>query len=155
MRGQAMTQAAAGLLLSLIVMGALANSCALGGGKTLVIATSTDYPPFSYLDEHGKTAGFDFQYGNLLCEALDARCEWRTGPFEQVFQGARRGEYDLAVNSFTRTEFRERVVAFSDPYYRSYGQFVRRAGSGAELDETSVVAVQSGTIYERYLNSRV
>ena len=153
MKGRAATPVAAGLVLAIIIAVVLLASGACSGGRTLVIATSTDYPPFSFVDEQGHPAGFDYQYGNMLCEVLDAKCEWRTGPFEQVFERTRQGEFDLTINSFTRTEFRERLVGFSDPYYKSYGQFVRRAGSGAELDESSVVAVQSETIYERYLNS--
>ena len=145
--------AAAGLALIAIIVAVVLGTMFSNGGRTLVIATSTDYPPFSYLDEQGQPAGFDYQYGNMLCEALGATCSWRTGPFEEVFERTRRGEFDLTVNSFTRTEYRERLVGFSAPYYRSYGQFVRLAGSQAELDETSTVAVQSGTIYERYLET--
>lgn len=124
-----------------------------GAGKTLVIATSTDYPPFSYIDAEGNPAGFDYQYGNMLCQALESQCQWETVPFEQVFENTRQGKFDLAVNSFTRTEYREQQLLFSEPYYRAYGQFVRRAGSNAAVDETSLVAVQAGTIYEKYLNS--
>lgn len=148
-----MILAAAGLALIAIIVAVVLGTMFSNGGRTLVIATSTDYPPFSYLDEQGQPAGFDYQYGNMLCEALGATCSWRTGPFEEVFERTRRGEFDLTVNSFTRTEYRERLVGFSAPYYRSYGQFVRLAGSQAELDETSTVAVQSGTIYERYLET--
>ena len=35
----------------------------------------------------------------------------------------------MTINSFTRTEFRERLAGFSDPYYKYHGQFVRRAES--------------------------
>ena len=154
MKTGAATLVFAALLLSAVVLGVILLSPGSGGGdRTLIIATSTDYPPFSYTDAAGNPAGFDYQYGNMLCQALNARCQWRTLPFEQVFENTRLGEFDLAVNSFTRTEYRERLLLFSEPYYRSYGQFVRRAGSDAELDETSLVAVQSETIYEKYLNS--
>ncbi|MDE2778265.1 MAG: transporter substrate-binding domain-containing protein [Chloroflexota bacterium] len=153
MKGLGRFATAVALLMAVVIIVFLLVPGQRSGGKTLIIATSVDYPPFSYEDERGQPAGFDYEYGTLLCQVLDAKCEWQTDAFEQVFDRTRRGEFDLAINSFTRTEFRERLVGFSDPYYRSYGQFIRRAGSGAELDESSLVAVQSATIYERYLNS--
>lgn len=147
----------AGLILIALIalaVGGLLASGNLRGGRTLVIATSIDYPPFSYAGADGGPAGFDYQYGKLLCQQLKAKCEWRTGPFETLFEGTVQGEFDVVINSLTRTEYRERLVHFSDPYYKSYGQFVRQAGSAAvpEGPGRVKVAVQSESIYEGYLN---
>lgn len=148
----AMRYVGAAVLLIFIVSGLLAfGGCA--GQRTLVIATSDDYPPFSYQDDQGNLAGLDYEYGNLVCQHLEARCEWRSDAFAEIFEQTVQGQYDLVVNSFTRTAEREAQVLFSDPYYKSYGQFVRRTGDDADLSSAgTVVAVQSQTIYERYLN---
>ncbi len=139
------------LLLAAVAMaGSLA---CLGGGETLIIATSNNYPPFSYTDTEGKPAGFDVDYGELLCRELDADCQWRTGPFDTILDGVARGEFHLAINSHTQTEYRETLVLFSDPYYHSFGQFVRKAGSGAEIATASIAATQSESIYERFLST--
>ena len=128
--------------------------CSTGpGGQELIIATSTNYPPFSYVDAEGSLAGFDYQYGKLLCQRLEAKCEWRSNAFANILEQTARGDFDLAVNSHTRTAERERLVHFSEPYYYSFGQFVARAGSGAELEAGRVVAVQAETIYEKYLRT--
>lgn len=118
---------------------------------TLVAGTSADYAPFTYLDAAGNLAGFDYEYGQLLCAALAADCTWQAAPFEHIFEDTAAGRYDLVVNSFTRTPEREAVVDFSEPYYRSYGQFVRKAGSGAELDGSSIVALERGAVYDGLL----
>ena len=142
----------AAILLVFVAVGLLASGgCA--SQPTLIIATSEDYPPFSYRDDQGNLAGLDYQYGKLLCQELKVRCEWRSDAFAEVFNQTIQGQYDLVINSFTRTAVREALVLFSDPYYKSYGQFVRRAGDDADLSGAgTVVAVQSQTIYERYLN---
>ena len=141
----------AAVMLVFIVAGLLAfGRCS--GQRTLIIATSEDYPPFSYRDDHGNPAGLDYEYGNLLCQQLEARCEWRSDAFAEIFDQTVQGQYDVVVNSFTRTAERETQVIFSDPYYKSYGQFVRRAGDDADPATAGTVAVQSQTIYERYLN---
>ncbi len=142
----------AAIVLVFIVAGLLAfGGCA--SQPTLIIATSDDYPPFSYRDDQGNLAGLDYEYGNLLCQQLEARCEWRSGAFAGIFDKTVQGQYDLVINSFTRTAVREAQVLFSEPYYKSYGQFVRRAGDDADPSTAgAVAAVQSQTIYERYLN---
>lgn len=142
-------------LVALVVVGLAAGWLLTRstGGERLIIATSTDYPPFGFADAEGNPAGFDYEYGKLLCQKLGVRCEWRTDSFENVFDQAAQGEFDLTINSYTRTAYREQLVHFSDPYYYSFGQFVRRAGSNAELETSRVVAVQEGTIYEKYLGS--
>ena len=126
---------------------------ALSGGEELIIATSTDYPPFSYVDDAGNLAGFDYEYGELLCQRMEARCQWQSAPFEFILDRTAKAEFDLAVNSHTRTPYREQLVRFSDPYYYSFGQFVKRAGSDAQVEPGRVVAVQAETIYEKYLGS--
>ncbi len=159
MKGRILIPVTAGLILTALIALVIVADGMLAAGdwrgdRTLVIATSIDYPPFSYVGADGGPAGFDYQYGKLLCQQLKAKCEWRTGPFETLSEGIAQGEFDVVINSLTRTEYRERLMHFSDPYYKSYGQFVRRAGSDASLDGPGrvKVAVQSETIYERYLN---
>ncbi len=141
------------IVAALLIIGVVAGWLLVRftGGEELVIATSTDYPPFSYLDDRGNPAGLDYEYGKLLCEKLRAECRWQTAPFETVLERTAQGDFDLVVNSFTRTEYREELVHFSDPYYLSYGQFTRRAGSDADPDSPAVAAVQAATIYHRFL----
>ena len=153
MKNRVVVRAMAGLILAVLLAGGLAACGAFTGDKELIIGISTDYPPFSYVNAEGELAGFDYEYGKLLCENLKAKCEWQTDPFENIFDRTAQGDFDLAVSSHTQTEEREQLVHFSDPYYYSYGQFVRRAGSGAELDGSGVIAVQTNGIYERYMNS--
>ena len=141
------------IVIMLVAVGAGWLFTALTGDEELIIATSTDYPPFSYLDDAGSLAGFDYEYGKLLCQRMEARCRWESGPFEVILDRTARAEYDLAINSHTRTAYREQLVHFSDTYYHSFGQFVRRAGSDAEVEPGRVVAVQAETIYEKFLGS--
>ncbi len=145
-------------LLSVLAVAGVAAILAIGAlvanrleRPTLVMGTSADYAPFAYRDAAGNLAGFDYEYGQLLCAALDADCIWQDAYFEHIFEDTAAGIYDLVVNSFTRTPEREAVVDFSEPYYWSYGQFVRKAGSGAELDGGSIVALERGAVYEGLL----
>ena len=138
---------------------ALALGCseprAVEPGTVLVAATSMDYPPFGYLDEEGGPAGFDYQYGRLLCQWLEADCQWHPVPFEEAVAGTARGDFDLAVTSLTQTERQEQSVSFSDPYYHAYGQFIRLAGSGATPENAGVIATHKNSLYERYLSAPV
>lgn len=137
--------------LLLLIAPSCGGSDALPPGTTLIIATNNDYPPFGYLEEGGSIAGFDYEYGVLLCEELEVECVWRSAPFEETVEGVSKGQYDLAVNSLTQTEEQEASVSFSDPYYRAYAQLIRLSGSDADLSGSVTVSTHADSLFSFYL----
>ncbi len=115
--------AAALVLMVLAAMPAFA-------AEKLRIATTGDYPPFSYVDDAGEIAGFDVDIALALCAELNADCEIVLEDWEQLIPELRAGNFDAIAASMSITEKRRLEVSFTDRYYSNMVRFVARTGSG-------------------------
>ncbi len=122
------TLAAALVLMVLAAMPALA-------AEKLRIATTGDYPPFSYIDAAGEIVGFDVDIALALCVELGAECEIVLEDWEQLIPELRAGSFDAIAASMSITEQRRLQVSFTDRYYSNVVRFVARRGSGFDPAE--------------------
>ncbi|MCQ0989959.1 transporter substrate-binding domain-containing protein [Jiella marina] len=90
--------------------------------------TSTDYPPFNFLDSRGRLTGFNVDLVRGICEELDilSRCQIEALPFKDLVPALKNGDGEaviagLAMNAATRQEF-----GFTQPYFRYPARFVAR-----------------------------
>jgi len=83
-------------------------------GKILV-ATDINLPPFGYLDEQAQQAGSDIDAAKLLAQDLGVSLEIVpvTGQNRVPYLLSRKA--DIVMSSFSITEERKKVIAYSDP----------------------------------------
>ncbi|MBO0663943.1 transporter substrate-binding domain-containing protein [Jiella sp. CQZ9-1] len=122
--------------------------------------TTTDYPPFNFLDARGRLTGFNVDLVRDICAELDilARCQIEALPFADLIPAMKKGDGEaivagLAMNAETRREF-----AFSQPYFRYPARFVIRkdrplAAPVADHLGTKVVGVTKGSAHEALLRA--
>lgn len=126
------------------------------GTKTIVIATSPDYPPYENL-ENGEMVGFDLDMVDWLFNWLNENgynydYEWKQMSFDTIVTAIQGDQVDLGVAGFVYNESRAENAAFSDPYFESAQVVLLNADS----DITSVddlkgkkIGAQSGTTGEK------
>ncbi len=123
--------------------------------KKVRIGTEGAYPPFNYVDKAGKLQGFDIEIGKALCTAMKADCVWATQDWDGIIPGLLAKKYDAIVASMSITEERKKKVNFSNKYYVTPAKFVRKKGSGIEINNASLkgknVGVQRATVAENFL----
>ncbi|NTJ11620.1 transporter substrate-binding domain-containing protein [Rhizobium lusitanum] len=127
-------------------------------GATLKFGTSVGYPPFEYLDENGKIAGFDIDIGNAICEHLNVKCEWVNIDFSGMVPALKARKFDAMLASVAITEDRLKQVDFSNEVYRGSTRLLARKESGMTLDVGTLkgkrIGVEQGTINERFAKAR-
>jgi len=123
--------------------------------EKLRIGTEGAYPPFNFIDSDGKLQGFDVEIAKALCGAMKLECEFVVQDWDGIIPGLLAKKYDAIVASMSITEERKKKVDFTNKYYNTPAKFVRKMGSGIEINKDSLkgksVAVQRATIHENFL----
>ena len=119
---------------------------------TLVVATSTDFPPFESL-EGGEVVGIEVDILKKVAEKMGMELDLQQMDFDSVIPGVQAGKFDVGMSGITVTDKRKENVDFSSVYFMAAQAIVVPADSGitgkADL-EGKKVSGQTGTTAEEY-----
>lgn len=88
-----------------------------GEGKSLVIATEANYPPFNNMTADGKIVGFDVDVINAVCAEIQANCDIVAQDWDGLLPGLLTNKYDAVIAGMSITPERQAQVDFSEPYF--------------------------------------
>jgi len=130
---------------------------ASGGRPTLRSAAEINYAPFSFVDEHGRAAGFSVELMRAALDAMGWDVTFRTSPWAEVRGWLERGKID-ALPLVGRTPEREALFDFTVPYMSLHGAIVVR-DSEADISDLGDlrgrnVAVMKGDNAEEFLRRK-
>lgn len=132
----------------------------LGARKRIRFLTTTDYPPFNFLDPRGRLIGFNVDLVRAICKELDvlARCQIEAMPFDDAVAALKRGDGEAAVMGLASTPVTRQDFAFSEPYFRYPGRFVTRKSAVlaepiADAIDGATVAVTAGSAHGAMLSA--
>ncbi|MFG6485771.1 ABC transporter substrate-binding protein [Roseateles sp. BYS78W] len=122
--------------------------------KKLRIGVEGAYPPFSEIGPDGKLKGFEIELLQAYCAQMQAQCTLVQQEFDGLIPALQSRKVDAIFASVAITDERQRVIAFSKPYYNTPARLVAKAG--LKLDPTAAglkgrkIGVQRGTTHEAY-----
>lgn len=120
---------------------------------TLVIATTGDYRPFTYLDTDNELTGYDIEWGKAIAEKMGVEAKFETGEFAGLIPGLTQGKFDLVMSSVHINEDRKKSVDFSDPYAMDGAVVLVKKGkfnlAGPEDIDGLIIGVNSGSNWEK------
>lgn len=115
------------------------------------------YPPFSSVTADGKLVGFDIDIANALCAEIGAECEMIQQDWDGIIPALLAKKYDAIIASMSITEERKKKVAFTGKYYNTPAKFVRKKGSGIEINAESMkgkaIGVQRATTHDNFITA--
>jgi ABC-type amino acid transport substrate-binding protein len=130
-------------------------SAAEKGAEALVVAVNNNDKPFGWTNERGELTGFSVDIARVLCRAMSRECRLVPTVFAEFIGGVAERRFDFVVANILHTPEREKLVDFTDRFWRSSSTFVGRPGVVAEISAKSlkgkIIAVQKGAVQERYL----
>ncbi len=119
------------------------------------IATEGAYAPFNFVDASGQLQGFDVDIAKALCEKMQADCDIVAQDWDGIIPGLQARRYDAIIASMSITPERQRVVAFTNPYYSNVLAFIGPKGVEFGTDADSLkgktLGAQRATIAGQYL----
>ncbi|MCZ6725221.1 MAG: transporter substrate-binding domain-containing protein [Thaumarchaeota archaeon] len=136
---------------------------------TLVVGTSTPFPPFEFKNEAGEVVGFDIDLAREVANALGLDLEIRdlSGPvigFDALIPTLGSGGVDMIAAGMSINSERTEYVDFSIPYYdANQGILVRRDSlfscpssvCEAEHLEGVKIIIQIGTTSQSWVESNL
>ena len=120
----------------------------------IVMSTDPQYPPQSSVKSDGTYEGFDIEVGTEIAKRLGVPLEFQTPDWNLITAGSWQGRWDFSVGSMTITTPREKVLAFSKPYYYTPAQMAASTASGiTSLDglKGKVICAGEATTYYDWL----
>lgn len=128
-------------------------------GRVWKAATEAAYPPFRYVDENRNLVGFEVDLLKEIGRRTGATIEFRDMPFDRLLDAVAGKQVDMAIGAITVTKEREKLVAFSDSYYRlsGYSLLVKKGNPPVRNEEElagRVVAAKRGSTSEARAKTR-
>jgi polar amino acid transport system substrate-binding protein len=92
------------------------TSAAASSGKTYVVITSADFPPFSSRSatDPNTIVGFEPDMVKAVMDHLGWKYKWATADFDGLIPAVQSGRADMVVSDVYDTAAREKVVDFID-----------------------------------------
>ena len=152
-----------GTIAALVALGILSGSITACGSDdqnasassttktTITVGSDMPYVPF----EFGRPpyTGFDIDLIRDVGQRMNANIKIVKTPFDTIFRDLAQGRFDLVVSSVNITPEREKVVAFSLPYFNADQSLMVKKGSPITTTAAlagKTVGVQLGGTGEAY-----
>ena len=103
------------VVLSICLVAVL--SCGKEDSDVLYVGTNAEYPPFEYLDEDGKVAGFDIDLMNEISKIIGKKIEIKDMTFDGLIPALEANTIDIIIAGMTVNESKKKIMNFSIPYY--------------------------------------
>jgi len=118
--------------------------------RRIVVGGDHNFPPFEYLDEHGRPAGYSVDLTRAIAQEIGLDIEIRLGPWAKIREDLAEGEIDVIQGMFYSPE-RDLTFDFTPSHAVNHYVGVVRKGDGLppktveELSQKRIV-VQQGDI---------
>lgn len=110
----------------------------LSNRQRLRFLTTTDFPPFNFIDRKKRLTGFHVDLARAICAELDmlAKCQIQALPWEELDKAMEEGEGDAIIAGLNVSPQSREKYSFSRPFLQIPGRFVALRNQGtAPLSE--------------------
>ncbi|MFO8113379.1 MAG: transporter substrate-binding domain-containing protein [Desulfosalsimonadaceae bacterium] len=127
----------------------------LPSNRHIVVGGDHNYPPYEFLDENGRPAGYNVDLTRAIAQELGLDIEIRLGPWSEIREALARGEID-AIQGMLYSRKREMIFDFTPPHTVNHYISVVRTGGGPAPETVGDLAgrdivVQRGDIMHDFV----
>ncbi len=142
----------------ILAAAALAALTVSAHAATVKFGTEGGYPPYNFMDDSGKLAGYDVDVGTELCKRAQLDCTFVTNDWDSIIPNLLAGNYDLIIDDMTITDERKQTIDFTDPYFPpDPSRFLSKADKTFDYNSLKglKIGAQNATIQATYLDSNL
>ncbi|WP_258570989.1 transporter substrate-binding domain-containing protein [Flavimaribacter sediminis] len=126
----------------------------------ILFVTTADFPPFNFLDQQNRLAGFHVELVRAICEELKVldRCQIQLLPWEELEAAIADGKADAIVAGVAITAEAREKYDFTRPFLKLPARFARNEAVAIDGDDAAALAghrvgVIAGTAHEAMLRA--
>ena len=124
--------------------------------RSIRFLTTSDFPPFNFIDPSGNLDGFNIGLAREICLEIKARCTMQALPWDDLQKALKRGQGDAIVAGLALTDRTIRELAFTKTYLRFPGRFFSNAAFAATFGDFRTpkglkIGVVKNTAHEAFL----
>ena len=111
-----------------------------------------NYPPFTVKGADGQWTGFEVDFMNAICEAMNEKCTIVEVSWDGIIPALVGKKFDGIISSMSITEERLKTINFSDKYYNTPAVLVAGKSMNVMADDVSgkIIGVQTSTTHANY-----
>jgi len=111
-----------------------------------------NYPPFTVKGADGQWTGFEVDFMNAICEAMNEKCTIVEVSWDGIIPALVGKKFDGIISSMSITEERLKTINFSDKYYNTPAVLVSGKSMNIMADDVSgkIIGVQTSTTHSNY-----
>jgi polar amino acid transport system substrate-binding protein len=111
-----------------------------------------NYPPFTVKGADGQWTGFEVDFMNAICEAMNEKCTIVEVSWDGIIPALLGKKFDGIISSMSITEERLKTINFSDKYYNTPAVLVAGKSMNVMADDVSgkIIGVQTSTTHSNY-----
>jgi polar amino acid transport system substrate-binding protein len=141
-----------GLAIALALLASVVSARADG---LRVGVDKDDFRPFTFHEADGSLAGFHIDLAKALCEEMKASCTFVEDEFSKMIPSLTENKCDFVIAFMGWSAEREKMIDYTDAYFRSRFVYIARAGQGIKVDKASfsgkTIVTQGDTLWEKYV----
>lgn len=90
--------------------------------------TTTDFPPFNFIDRRKRLSGFNIELARAICAELEvlSKCQIQALPWDELEKTMEAGEGDAIIAGIEISAESRGKYSFSRPYLQIPGRFITR-----------------------------
>ncbi len=89
--------------------------------------TSSDFPPFNFIDSRGDLIGFNIDLARAICDVLEIACTIRASVWATLGEDLENGKGDAIIASMALNPENRENFDFSERYYTTPARFAARS----------------------------
>lgn len=127
----------------------------MAAAKPIIVGGDRDYPPYEFLDQDGKPAGYNVELTRAIAEVMGLQVEFRLGGWSEQLHDLKTGRIDL-LQGISWSEARAASIDFTPPHtIVNHAIFARKetpvVSSLEELQGKRVTLHRDGIMHEHLL----
>ena len=143
-----------------LILAAAALAALTIGAQAAQVKFGTEggYPPYNFMNDSGKLAGYDIDVSNEICKRAGLDCQFVTNDWDSIIPNLLAGNYDGIVDDMSITDERKQTIDFTDPYFPpDPSRFLSKTGTTFDYDHLKgyKIGAQNSTIQAGYLDDKL